>query len=44
VEEVQNIEEEGRIAIDSNAQHPIIDALPEDFVLGMNSFSGQLIE
>ncbi len=34
MEEVHNIEEEGRQAIDSNAQHPIIDALPEEFVLG----------
>ncbi|CAG2180741.1 unnamed protein product, partial [Oppiella nova] len=31
--EAVNIEEEGRQAIDSNAQHPVIDALPEEFVL-----------
>ena len=35
VEEAVNIEEEGRHAIDSNAQHPVIDALPEEFVLSM---------
>ncbi|CAG2112621.1 unnamed protein product [Medioppia subpectinata] len=33
VEEANNIVEEGRQAIDSNAQHPVIDALPEEFVL-----------
>jgi hypothetical protein len=48
VEEVQNIEEEGRQAIDSNAQHPIIDALPEEFVLGnyrgINSFLFKFIK
>lgn len=34
VEEAQNIEQEGKLAIDGNAQQPNIDALPEEFVLG----------
>lgn len=33
--EALGILEEGKLAIDANAQHPVFDTSPEDYVLGL---------